>query len=113
MNNYTDEQIIKALEWLILNFPKQIPAKDDTDRLCNCINLYCQNALDLINRQKAEIERLHTIINCYEETSGNKKARAEATTEFAERLKEKIKVCEIDEPFDIIDQIAKELKGEQ
>ena len=54
----TDNEIIKALGWLIFNFPRQEKLKDDSDKLCNCINLYCQNAIDLINRQKAEIERL-------------------------------------------------------
>ena len=40
-----------------------------------------------INRQQAEIERLKATLDCYEETSGNKKAKAEAVKEFAEALK--------------------------
>ena len=43
--------------------------------------------IGLINHQNAEIERLEAALNCYEETSGNKKAKAEAVKEFAERLK--------------------------
>lgn len=54
-----DNEIIKALEWLIFNFPKIEKPKDDADKMCNCINLYCQNALDLISQKEAEIERLN------------------------------------------------------
>ena len=58
----TDEQIIKSLKWLIFNFPEIENPKDDADRISSCINLYCNNALDLINRQKAEIERLEYVL---------------------------------------------------
>ena len=113
----TDNEIIKALE---------IHADNEAD--CSgcpiyhsdtgetCVYELSQNALDLINRQKAEIERLQSIIDCYEEISGNKKARAEAITEFAERLKEKqwsahttFGMREFVEVI-VIDQIAKEMK---
>ena len=76
----TDEQVIKALEWLIFNFQKQDNPKDDSDRICNCINLYCQNAVDLIKQQQAEIEHFRDL---------TKKIKSEAYKEFAERLKEK------------------------
>ena len=46
-----------------------------------------RNALDLINQQKAEIERLKEAYAVYEETTGLKWARAEAIKEFAEKLK--------------------------
>lgn len=53
----TDTEIIKALKWLIANFPKIENPKDDSDKLINCINLYCQNAVDELNRQKAELNQ--------------------------------------------------------
>ena len=97
------EKVIKALEWLIVNFPKQDNPKDDSDRLCNCINLYCQNAVDLIKRQQAESERYQK--NEVEATKICEqmfvqlgelrervlfdiiKAKKEAYKEFAEKLK--------------------------
>ena len=83
------EKVIKALEWLIVNFPKQDNPKDDSDRLCNCINLYCQNAVDLIKRQQAEIERLKEIANpkcqqCVEQTRKN------GIVEFANELQRRM-----------------------
>lgn len=60
----TDNEIIKALEGCIEN-------KCDTESLCNCVIpsltsgdcrvLLMENAFDLINRQKAEIERLQRL----------------------------------------------------
>ena len=105
----TDEQIIKSLKWLVVNFPKIENPEDDADKMCNCINLYCQNAIDLINRQKAEIERLKEKVNknglvcqitiddeklediknsCLDQIEYNiKEIQSEAIKEFAERLK--------------------------
>lgn len=96
----TDEQIIKALECC---------ATDDGDDCSQCpygnivyksgsggcVNRCRKDALDFINRQKADIERLEHIrkgdkqlINslnkCY------KLAKSEAIKEFAERLKSKL-----------------------
>ena len=84
----SENEIIKALKWLILNFPKQEEPNDDSDRLCNCINLYCQNAVDLINRQKAEIERLQKVSDIRLKCLGRSRAKAksEAYKEFADRL---------------------------
>lgn len=111
------DNIIKSLEWLILCFPKNIPAKDNADRLNNCINLYCQNAVNELKRQNAEIARLE---------QGNLKqamlfnsntienVRAEAITEFVERLKEEAKSFCLGGAYEIferkIDQVAKEMK---
>ena len=63
MEKLTDEQIIKALEIcsdeLILSCPDDCPFYDECEQ-----DLYVlkRQALDLINRQKAEIERLQKII---------------------------------------------------
>ena len=47
-----------------------------------------RDAIDLINRQKAEIESLKEAYTIYEETTGLKWVRAEAIKEFAERLEQ-------------------------
>lgn len=89
----TDDKVIKSLKWLVFNFPKIENPKDDTDKMCNCINLYCQNAIDLINRQETKIERLEKE-NHLKELEIKEfvlmigECRAGAIKEFAERLKE-------------------------
>ncbi len=56
-----------------------------------CTNAHHKDALDLINRQKAEIERLKSLErNVYETVEKLKnKIESEARKEFAERLKVK------------------------
>jgi hypothetical protein len=60
--NLTDSEIIKALECCTTNGAscKDCPAFVKVDR-SNC-KKYFRGALDLINRQKAEIERLWTCV---------------------------------------------------
>ena len=136
----TDNDIIKALECCI---------GDTEGRNCFDCPLYeivdCQpqmyfDVLDLINRQKAEIERLQGAVAMYEEERKyhfemSRKKTAEAITEFAERLKKEAEYVSIDSEGDFVffckgndfemyytvsewlakasDQIAKEMKGEQ
>ena len=82
----TDNDIVKALECC----KKPVPDCDccPIERGDMCFDFLKEAALDLINRQKAEIERLREIISVIDETL--KKcatlARAEAIKEFAERL---------------------------
>lgn len=64
-----------------------------------CSEMMIEDTLDLIKRQQAEIERLHEVINGFEEQSHKElmeymrlsekyeTARAEAVREFAEMLK--------------------------
>lgn len=52
----TDNDIIKALECCILGYCRDCFYGDTDQR--HCRDDLMQNALDLINRQKAEIERL-------------------------------------------------------
>lgn len=73
----TDKEIIKALEWLIFNFPKVKGPKTDSDKLCNCINLYCKNALDLINRKNEEIENLNIELKAMRCAANSYKAEVE------------------------------------
>ena len=72
---FTDEEIIKRLEQCVKNKNR---------------NYNTDIVLDLINRQKAEIERLKgsTIVNNIMESQKIKReAKVEAYTEFAKRLK--------------------------
>ena len=78
----TDEQIIKAFEEM---------AEDNRMPIINqCI---CSDVLNLINRQKAEIERLknkNTLLlkkKCKDINTARKIIKSEAIKEFAERLK--------------------------
>lgn len=96
---YIDEEIVKALECC---------AKSKTNNDCEALNCPCfkngmcifvdddyglQNlALDLINRQKAEIERLKgsTVVNNIMESQRIKReAKAESYKEFAKLLIDK------------------------
>lgn len=82
----TDKEIIQALEY----------CKTDKDRNCrNCpykdVKTYCfemvrEDALDLINRQQAEIERLQENNKAIMQTIAD--VHTEAIKEFDERLKE-------------------------
>lgn len=129
-HKFTDEDIIKALECCKktgYNFEecKQCPYGG------NCyegdVN-FLQDIVDLINRQRAEIERLTVLAelgnvraNDYRAMRDKaKNARAEAIKEFAERLKEKHRrITDYDEAGfgcqifiveeDYIDRLVKEM----
>ena len=49
---------VKSLRWLANMFPMQIPARDDDDRLCNAIHLYCTAGADKIEAQELRIQEL-------------------------------------------------------
>ena len=82
----TDNEIIKALEICGTYKGKCIdcPAFVKVDR-SNCKKVLL-GALDLINRQKAEIERLNNTIYTFEKHF--EFVKAEAVKKFAERLKD-------------------------
>ena len=86
---YTDEEIVKALECCqshTITDCRDCPNRASGD---NCVNELMRNALDLINRQKAEIERLKAeqmMAEGYADAL-EERAKAEAIKEFAERLK--------------------------
>ena len=115
----TDAEIIKALECCsadkstkyCLTCPLQ-----DMGFVGECIPEKSKNALDLINRQKAEIERLKEVneklLIDFNGLSGViKRAKAEAYKEFAERLKEMVTPFKYSFNNDI-DNLLKELVGE-
>ena len=87
----TDNEIIKALE-------NEVKSTEYVDsEYCDGVDLtLIKSAIDLINRQKAEIEELkienkslRSAANCYK--LHYNEARTEAYKEFAERLNEKLK----------------------
>lgn len=103
---FTDEEIIKALEYC--NADRNECDKCIFQRECESNPFYsavAEHALDLINRQKSEIERLKgsTIVNNIMESQRIKReAKAEAYKEFAEKLKQhkrKIKGFDLTEEF--------------
>lgn len=143
----TDEEIIKALECC---------AKSKTNVDCVTLNCPCfkdgmcifvdddlglQNyALDLINRQKSEIERLKERPKCVYEYDGEvteycvqgpcqnfktvEQIKAEAYKEFAEKLKQHIDIGHLIPPSEgicfsivgvikIVDEVLKQMVGEE
>lgn len=107
-NKYTDEEIIKALEYC--NADRNKCDKCVFQRECESNPFYsavAEHALDLINRQKAEIERLKECPKCVYEYDGEvmeycaqgpcsnfktvEQIKAEAYKEFAEKIKQEIK----------------------
>ena len=116
----TDNEIIKAFEVFVgrigkgLIFAKLDVKIDGTDEFKH-IELSFDNIFDLINRQKAEIERLEQQLETLCITL--KLAKAEAIKEFAERLKEmykhnKTSVTSLVTLFDNINNLVKEMVGE-
>ena len=128
----TDNEIKKALE---------ICSNDggccDCPYVSNiaCIGIISKNALDLINRQQAEIERLNDCVNSEDEIRAIMKsqmapmvkeivneqidvamkvARAEAIKDFAERLKKDFGhgVLGMDSVSAIIDNLVQEMVGD-
>lgn len=111
---YTDKDIISSLEVIATTCNcNECKIRSGRWGTCNCSETTANAALDLINRQKAEIERLRgsTIVNNIMESQRIKReAKAEAIKEFAEKLKEKsfqsfgnygitrdvVEVCDID-----------------
>ena len=106
----TDEEIISSLEVIATtrncNECKIRNCKWET---CNCSQITANVALDLINRQKAEIERLKECPKCVYEYDGEvteyciqgpcpnfktvEQIKTEAYKEFAEKLEEKLCDC--------------------
>ena len=95
----TDNEIIKALECCSGDGEISYCHKCKIYDIDNCQQILCQNALNLINRQQAEIERLQsmcqTLAECRDEAlragvKAVRNAKSEAIKEFAERLKGKL-----------------------
>lgn len=134
---FTDDEIVKALEICSKN---NVTRNNELTYKGMPLRFLFEDALDLINRQKAEIERLKVELKAmrgaansykaeverlreayalYEETTGLKWARAEAIKEFAERLKEGYAPSgDFGDPLVLtvtakwIDNLVKEMTGE-
>ena len=122
----TDNEIIKALECCGADSCNYCPFYDD-ELGCDC-NLQFL-ALDLINRQKAEIENLQGKCKMYEDErkynfAMSRQRTAEAIKEFAGRVKESAFSCDVsfgygqehcEEAVTVleIDNLVKEMTEEQ
>ena len=112
----TDAEIIKTLEECL---QKCQTIKYGARKSVFVQSDLLQNALDIINRQKAESDRLEDMLDSAVTSEANahycyKDSRAEAIKEFAERLKEKAERYD-DEEFYVndadIDNLVKEMAG--
>ena len=112
----TDNDIIKALEYCEgvdgISYCNDCPLFGDD----NCVHIIAMESRKLINRQKAEIERLMPF-GCQVEVSKKieKEIKSEAIKEFAERLKNEATVDD-DSIWWIagvdIDNLVKEMVGD-
>lgn len=114
----TDDEIIKALECCRDN--SRCYTCPRLGMNC-CMNLLMRNALDLINRQKGEIEQWKEEANRYQNlwcmaVDDIRTAKSEAIKDFAERLKEKLQWdVEFDNKLVLesgIDNLVKEMTEE-
>ena len=120
MAEYTDEQIKKALKRCTLK--RRWCSECDYFHCVNvdCISQLKSDALDLINRQEAEIERLKekNRLACQCTPKAIRRAKSEAIKEFAERI-DKILCLQISPSKRLfwkikedIDNLVKEMVGE-
>ena len=128
----TDKDIIKALECCGSEFEchNGCPYYHNGQFSCRDLSIY-RDALALINRQQAEIERLEenekTVIREFRVVNADKErilliaaelsrklktAKAEAVKEFAERLKSRLVTVTFMNFDDTIDNLVKEMVGE-
>lgn len=106
----TEDELIKAFEGKANYYCQQCNVKN-TDCCQVCVFNYVKQILNIINRQKAEIERLKAEIKFsdYLEYETINQIKTEAYKEFAERLKELLGVTR----FSVVDDLVKEMAGEK
>lgn len=112
-----DEEIKKCLECCISLSCEGCPLNDER----GCLTISDEKALDLINRQQADIERLKYLLEREEKAkeSFSKQCYKDGIKEFAERLKENQRTFIGDEyayefiPSIEIDVLLAEMAGEQ
>ena len=119
----TDKDIISSLEVIATTCNcNECKIRSGKWGTCNCSETTANAALELINRQKAEIERLRgsTIVsNIMESQRIKREAKAEAYKEFAERLNEKAQIADCFDSYNMvvgthfIDNLLKEMVGEE
>ena len=103
---YTNEDIISSLKIIATTRNcNECKIRNCKWGTCNCSQITANAALDLINRQKAEIEKLKgsTIVsNIMESQRIKREAKAEAYTEFAERLNEKAQIADCFDSYNMV-----------
>lgn len=52
---------VKSLRWLEYNFPLTIPAKEESDKLCNAIHLYAKAGADKLEQMAESLDYARTI----------------------------------------------------
>ena len=130
-NRISDDEIISSLEVIATTrncSECKIRNCDWGD--CNCSQITANAALDIINRQKAEIERLKECPKCIYEYDGKtteycvqgpcsnfktvEQIKSEAYKEFAEKLKKRFYLCAGRCVVNVyhIDSLLKEMVGE-
>ena len=120
---FTDEEIKSSLEVIATTRNcNECKIRNCKWGTCNCSQITANAALDLINRQKAEIEKLKgsTIVsNIMESQRIKREAKAEAYKEFAERLNEEAQIADCFDSYNMvvgtrfIDNLLKEMVGEE
>ena len=114
----TDNEIIRCLRLCRAGDCENCKALN----VCDATFSFHKEALDLINRQKAEIEKLKgsTIVsNIMESQRIKREAKAEAYKEFAERLNEEAQIADCFDSYNMvvgthfIDNLLKEMVGEE
>lgn len=118
----TDEEIKSSLEVIATTRNcNECKIRNCKWGTCNCSQITANAALDLINRQEAEIEKLKgsTIVsNIMESQRIKREAKAEAYKEFAERLNEEAQIADCFDSYNMvvgthfIDNLLKEMVGE-
>lgn len=122
MSKMTDKEIIKALEYCSKQGITSECEKCTVGKGCRSELII--SALDLINRQQAEIERLQGTVEMYEEERKyyfemSKQKVAEAIKEVEVKIHEKLHQAEMHGNFEpvvtreMFDSVVKEMVGEQ
>lgn len=128
-NRISDDEIISSLEVIATTRNcSECKIRNCNWGDCNCSQISANAALDLINRQKAEIDRLKECPKCIYEYDGNtteyciqgpcsnfktaEQVRTEAYKEFAIRLKCGVSITSGIITCDDIDNLLKEMLGD-
>ena len=126
-NKFTDEEIKSSLEVIATTRNcNECKIRNCKWGTCNCSQITANAALDLINRQKAEIEKLKgsTIVsNIMESQRIKREAKAEAYKEFATKIYQAFAIENTRDGYldctpnytrlmECVDNVLKELVGE-
>ena len=85
----TDNEIIKALECCGNGLCANCPRLNTPEHILHCKELLMCEAIDLINRKKAEIKRLNGVIKNFKATKERQKAEIESEISLRQQWQEK------------------------